>query len=165
MLPQKDENISFRHPYFNDGLEIHTLIKNCPPLDLNSVYYYYVFCRDFSKTSVIVEKNNTIAGYISGYIRPEKGDTLFVWQVAVAESARGKGLGVRMLEWLVKQPAAKNVTMVETTVSPSNKSSESLFQKFAAKNNTEIIKLAFLEAEHFGQGTHEEEILFTINLR
>jgi len=69
-----------------------------------------------------------------------------------------------MLEWLIKQPSCSEVTLIETTVSPDNPSSESFFGKFAGINNSEIIKSPFLDARQFGGAEHEDEILFQIKL-
>jgi len=132
---------------------------------LNSIYYYYIFCRDFGNTSVIVKgEDDSVYGYISAYIRSEKPDTLFVWQVAVDEKARGHRLAVKMIDWILNSQSCKNVKYIETTVSPSNESSRKMFCKFAENRNSTITESEFLGSGAFGEDSHEEEILFIINL-
>ncbi len=160
-----EDEIILRHPVKEDGLTVFNLIKASPPLDLNSSYYYYMMCADFGKSSLLAERNGELLGYISGYTPPEDEGTLFVWQVAVSEAARGKGLAGALLANLV-QDWNGLITTVKTTISPSNKASQALFNGFAEKNNYPISTSEFLSAKDFGSGDeHEDEVLYTIKLK
>ncbi|MDZ7924415.1 MAG: GNAT family N-acetyltransferase [Marinagarivorans sp.] len=44
-----------------------------------------------------------VVGFISGYIPPRTPNTLFVWQVAISEKARGKGLASQLVAQQLKQ--------------------------------------------------------------
>ncbi|MGM0462352.1 MAG: diaminobutyrate acetyltransferase [Fibrobacterota bacterium] len=156
-----DTGIIYRIPKFSDGLAVARLIEACPPLDLNTTYYYYMMCRDFAQTSIIAEENGVIIGYISAYIRPGAADTLFVWQVAVSSAARGKGLAGKMLDHIISAHQEK-IRKVETTITPSNTASQAVFRKYAEKNNARFSRDEFLTAEDFGGGNHEAEDLYTI---
>ncbi len=155
-----DDQILFRTPRFNDGLEIFKLIQAAPPLDLNSVYYYYILCRDFPETCVVAESENKVAGFISAYLRPQDPSCLFIWQVAVDRTMRGRHVASDMLEWLFKQPVCKNVTSLETTITPSNEASEKFFKRFADNRQAGCRTSTFLDAAQFGQEGHEAEILY-----
>lgn len=157
--------IIFRHPRLDDGAEVFQLIKDCPPLDVNSQYYYHIICDDFSDTSVLAELDNEIVGFISGYIKPKKTDHLFIWQVAVSEKARGKKLASTMLEWITKQSGCNDINVLETTISPSNLASQNLFLRFAEKRNASVHTSVYLDASHFGNDpdAHEDEVLYQIS--
>lgn len=157
------ENIQLRHTDINDGRKVYELIKASPPLDLNSQYYYHIMCHDFSDTCVIAEVGNEIAGFISGYIRPDAKNTLFIWQVAVNEKFRGNGLASKMLEWLIAASSCRDVKQLETTISPSNIPSRKLFTRFAKKQNAECTESVFLDERHFQETGHENEILYKIS--
>lgn len=159
-----EDEIILRHPTKEDGLTVFNLIKASPPLDLNSSYYYYMMCADFGKSSLVAERGGELLGYISGYIPPEDEGTLFVWQVAVSEAARGKGLAGALLSNLV-QDWNGLITTLKTTISPSNKASQALFKGFAEKNEYPITTSEFLKASDFGPGDHESEELYTIKLK
>ncbi|MDA3870409.1 MAG: diaminobutyrate acetyltransferase, partial [Gammaproteobacteria bacterium] len=93
--PQK--HIELRKPISTDGAAVHRLISQCPPLDTNSMYCNLLQCTHFADTSVAAVQENELVGFVSGYIVPQRADTLFVWQVAVGDKARGQGLAGRML--------------------------------------------------------------------
>jgi len=158
----KTSEINYRHPTLDDGANIYRLVKSCPPLDVNSQYYYYILCKDFNNTCVIAEYKRAALGFVSAYLRPKQPHCLFVWQVAVAKDTRGMGLASNMLEWLIKQPECCDIQYMEATISSSNKPSQGLFLQFAKDHNANYKTNLFLDESHFDDESHEEEVLYTI---
>lgn len=155
-------HIKLRKPDLNDGADIHNLIKNSKPLDVNSLYCYLLICGHFDETSVVVQHEGSVKGFISAYIHPKKDDTLFIWQVAVDSSLRKMGLAMRMVMVILGRDAAKKIRYIETTVSPSNKPSSEFFKSLASTLKTGLTKETFITESMFGGENHEEEILFRI---
>ncbi|MFO7593608.1 MAG: diaminobutyrate acetyltransferase, partial [Pseudomonadota bacterium] len=154
--------IQLRPPLLEDGKAVHELIQRCPPLDVNSSYNYFLLCSHFRDTCVVAETDGGIVGFLSAYLIPSRPDTLFVWQVAVDEAARGHGLAGRMVEEIIARPGCADVHTIETTISPSNSSSRRVFERFAAQRQAKTREETFLEAAHFGAENHEEERLIHI---
>ena len=88
------DNLVFKKPVPEDGANLFSLIENCPPLDTNSMYCNLLQTSHFADTCVAAKRPNSqeLIGFVSGYLLPGDKSTLFVWQVAVSESARGEGL-------------------------------------------------------------------------
>jgi L-2,4-diaminobutyric acid acetyltransferase len=84
--------VLLRKPDATDGIRVADLVAICPPLNRNSLYCNLLQCTDFSDTCILAEKNGKAVGWISGYRPPNEPATLFIWQVAVHERARGLGL-------------------------------------------------------------------------
>jgi len=154
--------MNIRNLEFSDGHKIHKLTVACPPLDINSIYCYYLVCAHFAGTSVIAEENGDAIGFISAYRPPATPEALFVWQVAVLPDHRGKGVAGRMLEHIVARPDCAGVERLEVTVGPSNAASEAIFKAFARRRGLALRKRPFLTAADFGGDAHEDEILLTI---
>lgn len=151
-----------RLPVAADGSALNSLVSNCPPLDANSVYCNLLQCTHFAGTSVVADAQGQLAGFISGYLVPGKSDTLFIWQVAVAPGFRGQGLATRMLHALLARPACAQVRYLETTVTDTNRASQSLFDALARAHQAELTStLHFDEILHF-DGRHESEHLLRI---
>ena len=158
-----DNRLLLRPPSPDDGAAIYELIKNSPPLDLNSCYAYLLQGSHFADTCVLAkDSDNTVAAYVSAYILPNQPNTLFVWQVAVDKAYRGQRLAPQMIQHLLQRPVCAKVQYIETTVSPSNQSSAHLFKYLAKQLNTECVVSDLFLPEIFGQGTHEAEQLFRI---
>jgi L-2,4-diaminobutyric acid acetyltransferase len=151
-----------RRPKAADGLRVHELIAHCRPLDPNSIYCNLLQCTHFADTCALAEDSEGILGWISGYIEPDKGNTLFVWQIAVSTRARGQGLGKKLLRALLARSSAQEVRFLETTITQSNQASWKLFQSFADGLEAEIKTVAFFDKQTHFRGLHDSEILLRI---
>ncbi|SHG91279.1 diaminobutyrate acetyltransferase [Pollutimonas bauzanensis] len=151
-----------RAPGKTDAAGIHRLVADCPPLDLNSVYTYLLLSEHFAGTCVLAGSGDALEGFVSGYVLAQRPDVLFVWQVAVHERARGKGLGLRMLRHLLRRPGLAAVQYVETTVSPGNLASRGMFAGLARGLAAGMREEPFFEPGLFGQASHDDEPLLRI---
>lgn len=154
--------IALRRPTDHDGAALHDLVAACPPLDPNSRYCNLLQVSHFAETAVVAEMEGELVGSITGYLKPGDPETLFVWQVAVHEKARGRGLATRMMEAIVSRPVCRQVRFMETTIDPENAASWRAFEKFAqAHGAASEQSLLFSREHHFG-GRHGDEVLLRI---
>lgn len=160
--PEIGESLIIRKPDLNDGIFIHDLVENSPPLDLNSLYSYLILSTHFQGTSAVVERQNEILGYTAAYKPPQKEDTLFIWQVVVKEDFRGYGIAQKMISNILSRKEQENVKYLEATVTPLNQASESLFTGLAEKMDAPITKTLFFQEDLFGRSGHPPEYLFRI---
>lgn len=160
--PVPDDGLLFRKPSAKDGYPLHELVAASPPLDPNSAYCNLLQCTHFADTAVAVLQDDQLVGFVSGYLLPNQPSTLFVWQVVIAEQARGKGLAKRMLKHLLARPACQGVRHLETTITPDNKPSWGLFRSLARDLDTQLHSHVHFERDaHFG-GQHDDEHLLTL---
>ncbi|CUH88618.1 L-2,4-diaminobutyric acid acetyltransferase [Phaeobacter sp. CECT 5382] len=155
---------AIRKPSAKDGAEIWNLIRSCKPLDENSMYCNLLQSDHFADTCSLAELSQETVGWISAYVMPNDPETLFVWQVAVAEKARGRGLGALMLQSILQRPQCKTVTRLQTTITADNEASWALFRRFAKFQESQLdIQPYYTQALHFQQ-RHKTENLVTIPL-
>lgn len=157
-----DTDVRLRRPRSVDGASLHDLISRCPPLDANSLYCNLLHCSHFADTSVAAERDGRLVGFVSGYLLPNTPEVLFVWQVAVDESARGLGLGKAMIHHILMRPALRQVTEVQTTITPDNDASQALFASLARSLETEAAAREHFKREDHFQGRHDSEFLWRI---
>lgn len=160
--PQKRPLIQFRKPRKEDGANIWKLIKDTGNLDLNSAYCYLMLCELFPNTCVVAEQDRKIVGFLSAFQQPDAMDVIFVWQVAVDQSQRGKGLGTALIKELLQRKACVGIRYVEATVSPSNGASQSLFKRLARSLETECQVTECFSSVHFPVTGHEDELTYRI---
>lgn len=158
------EGLRIDTPDVADGAAIWRIARDSKVLDLNSSYSYLLWCRDFAATSVVArDANGEPAGFITGYIRPERPRTLVVWQVAVDQAHRGRGLAGALLDGLTAKVAAdRELVSVETTITPDNKPSERLFTSYAQRHGASVERTVLFDAGLFPEEGHEPEVLFLI---
>jgi len=164
-----NQALNFCEPNGELGSQVTDLVKRCPPLDTNSIYCNLLQCEHFSATScAVLTSDKELVGFVSGYLKPSKlvehhSDTLFIWQVAVDSSQRGKSLGMQMMLHILSRATCRQVKYLETTVTQSNAASIAMFSKLAQSLGTPEIKKSILfdKQKHF-LGLHDSEELFRI---
>lgn len=151
MIDRKE--FQFKKPEKKDGAFLHYLVSECPPLDLNSMYAYFLVSTHFSETSIIVFKKGaqekTPVGMISAYVLPENPTVLFIWQVAVLKDYRKKDIAKTMFKELLKRPGLGFIKYVHTTIAPENRPSRRLFRYVADYLETKFVTQKFLKKEDF----------------
>ena len=144
------------------GAAVHKLIYECPPLDTNSMYCNLLQSSHFAETAVAAVLENELVGFISGYRIPQRPETLFVWQVAVGEKARGQGLAGRMLKEILSREQNHDIKRIETTITPDNKASWALFESLARKLDTEISSSVMFDRKKHFADQHDTEMLVKV---
>lgn len=163
-LAELPETPLIERPAVADGAALWRLAKDSGTLDVNSSYSYLLWCRDFAATSAVARgADGTPVGFVTGYMRPDRPRTLLVWQVAVDEAARGRGLAAAMLDGLTLRVAEEHgIDSIETTVTPDNTPSNRLFASYAQRHSAAVAKDVLFDAGLFPEDGHLPEVLYRI---
>jgi L-2,4-diaminobutyric acid acetyltransferase len=154
--------ITLRNPTARDGKNVWSLVRDCAPLDENSMYCNLLQCSHFANTCVLAERGDDIVGWVSAYRPPEEPDVIFIWQVAVSEKARGEGLGKKLLQHLLGLDAAAGVHYLKTTITKDNAASWRLFSSLAKSAPAPMRDAPWFEKDRDFGGAHETEHMVTI---
>lgn len=158
--PPMEENVVLSTPGIDDGAALWRLARDSRVLDVNTPYAYLLWCRDFADTSIVAYDGDRPVGFVTGYLRPSAPQTLMIWQVAVDEGQRGRGLAGRMLNALTDRVGPSTM---ETTISPGNEASMRLFAGFARGRGADVAREVLFDQRVFPAGEdHEPEVLFRI---
>jgi L-2,4-diaminobutyric acid acetyltransferase len=153
---------SLARPAAADGAAIWRLVRAAGTLEPNSAYAYMLLGAHFSATSIVARRGEEVAGFVWAYLLPDRPDTLFVWQVGVAESSRGHGFGAAMLDGILRRPSCAGARFLEATVTPTNDASTALFRSFARRRDAPIALSTAFDASQFPDPQHETEMLVRI---
>ncbi len=157
---QANEVLTIEKPTLHDAMAMHHLAEESGALDVNSRYAYLLCARLFRGSCRVARSpQGKVLGFVTGIVDPESRDTLFVWQVAVHRSARGRQLGAKMITEIAD---ALQVRFVEATVTPSNEPSSRMFTKIADLLNADIQRTTGFPPELFLPEPHEAEALVRV---
>ncbi|GAB3461178.1 diaminobutyrate acetyltransferase [Actinophytocola sediminis] len=148
-------------PSTRDGASIWRIARDSRKLDLNSSYAYLMWCHDFADTSAVARVDDDVVGFVIGYRRPTRPDTVVVWQIAVDSSQRGRGTAGALLDALVGRLFEQGVRHLETTITPDNDASNALFASLARRWGATMDRAGTFDAGQFPD-EHESEIRFRI---
>ncbi len=154
--------VIFRAPNPDEGGTIWQLVRDTGTLDLNSSYLYLLLARDFADTCVVAVRDGELLGFASGYRRPANPTVIFLWQIGIAPTAQGQGLGKRLLSSFLCQPGALDADWLETTIAPDNVASQALFTGMAEQMGVDWQKHSCFSANDFPEAGHADEILYRI---
>ncbi|WP_347340173.1 diaminobutyrate acetyltransferase [Bradyrhizobium brasilense] len=160
--PDVNEAFQLRKPSPADGPAVTRLVAACAPLDSNSAYCNLLQCTHFTDSCLVAERHAQILGWVSGYRPPSEPNSFFVWQVAVAKAARGKGLAQRMINALLDRPSAESAKYLLTTVTDDNAPSWALFNGLARAWGAPLIRSVMFECDAHFAGKHATEWLARI---
>lgn len=149
-----------RPPTMRDGVAVHDLIRACPPLDINSLYCNLIQCTHFASTCAIAidaADGESVIGWLSAHRPPAEPETLFVWQVAVAASARRTGLAHDLLDDILARAACRGVVRVGASVTASNVASLGYFESFARSRGSHVQLAPWLDESEVFQSRHDSE--------
>ena len=142
------------------------LVADTGVLDVNSTYAYLLMATDFADTSIVAMRDGDLCGLITGYHPPARPEVLFVWQVAVAQAARGTGLAGAMLDALARRVRTfrhGHPITVEATVSPGNAPSRAMFSAFAQRHGVSLTEHPRFSAAHLDvDQAHDDEPVLRI---
>ncbi|MGW5572791.1 diaminobutyrate acetyltransferase [Nocardia thailandica] len=153
--------LRLRPPRVGDAAQLWRIARDSRALDLNSSYAYLLWCRDYAATSLVAEHDGDVVGFVIGYLRPQAPDTLFVWQIAVDERARGRGVAAALLHRLLDITTAVGAPNLETTITGDNTASQALFGALARDRGATLRTVALFAAGDFPD-THSAEDLYVI---
>ncbi len=146
---------------YGDGGAMWRLARESGVLEDNAEYTYHMFSHFFGETSTVADLDGKAVGFVAGFRPPYRQDSLFVWQIAVAEEARGRGLAAAMLHGLV-QRLSPRIHYLEATVTPDNEASMRTFRKIARDLDTSVTEEVLFPGNRFHGPSHEDEMLFRI---
>ncbi|MGC5627729.1 diaminobutyrate acetyltransferase [Georgenia sp. Z1344] len=146
-------------PQLAHGAGMWRVARDSGALELNTSYAYLLWARDFSATCRVALLDGEVVGFVSGYLRPDAPDRLFVWQVAVDSRLRGQGVAARLIDELAS--AHPQATALETTITDDNAASNRLFASFAERRGAEHRTERGFDVGDFPDG-HEAEVLHVI---
>ncbi|WP_411954276.1 diaminobutyrate acetyltransferase [Alkalibacillus sp. S2W] len=155
------DTLVLEKPSVEDGSAMWELVNNSS-LDQNSAYKYIMMCEHFAETCVVAKEEGKVVGFVTAFIPPERQDVVFVWQIGVDSSQRGKGLASKILNELFDRDACRDVRYLEATVTPSNEASQALFKKFATEHHTTCEVTECFSKDLFPSDEHEAELSFLI---
>lgn len=144
----------------SDASKVFRLAQETKALDVNTEYFYNLFCGLFSRHSLILAREGRCDGFVLALPVPGEQHRLFVWQIAVQKELHGKGLAKQMLNALIEQNPEFEYLLASVT--ETNVASRALFSSFARSIGASISESSFMEKELFLSGTHESEALLEI---
>jgi len=120
-----------------DFLSVHQFTAGCPPLENYPEHVYKIILRYFGDYCFIAEENSQIIGFAMGIIPQTFPGTYFLWDIGVAQSYQGQGIGGKLVREVENELRKLGFKRIEVTIDPVNLPSRKLFEKMGYQNISE----------------------------
>ena len=122
-----------------DFLRVHQFTAGCPPMENYPEHVYKIILRYFGDYCFVAEENGQIIGFAMGIVPQSYPDTFFLWEIGVAPSYQGQGIGGKLIREVENELRKKEFKRIEVTIDPVNLPSQKLFEKMGYQNISERV--------------------------
>lgn len=97
----------------------------------NSLFPKSKFLSKFSKNNFFAKENNNFIGYVIYDILKESGENYcLIYGIHLSKEARGKGVGSKLIEKVLREMKAKKIKKIVLDVSKKNTKAQKFYKKF-----------------------------------
>jgi len=132
---------SLRRCTGSDAEAVRAFVATCPPLTVHTAYTYWTTFRYLGSACYVLEDGADIVAYISALVDTTFPGVVFVWQIAVAPSMRGRRTATRLLDAVAEVAIARGSNRMQYTVEPANAASLRVFERYAQRRGTRVRKI------------------------
>jgi len=143
-------------------LKFRQMAINCPPLDVHTPYTYWVVVNFFSDECFFLVDDDKIVGSI---MTLTKGNTIFVWQIAILEEYRSKGYSAMLYGSVFEYGKEHGMKKIMVSIDPGNKRSLAALYSFCEKNAYTVEVSGDIDIDIPDESCKEFEDLYSICLQ
>lgn len=148
--------IEYRNIQPEDAVLLRHLAESCPPLDVHTHYTYWVVANYFGMCGFIAEDNGMPIGYIMAV---ETKNCVFVWQIGIIESYRGKDISRDLIKRVHEVAKTKELPL-EVSIADENIPSRSAFSNYCKHNKCQMERIGMVELSD--DSFDEKEVFYKI---
>ena len=127
--------MQIRNATIDDLENIRQFVKNTPPLDLHTPYTYWVMYSQSNSLWKVAVLNNQIIGFVAGIGSLAQPNAAFMWQIGIDKTLAPRGLAKNLVDEFIISCRELNISKVQLTIDPKNKTSLVFFTKHYGKLN------------------------------
>lgn len=146
--------ICIRNVTKNDANLLQNLANSCKPLDVHTIYTYWVLCNYFNNSCYILEIDTKPIGFITAV----QSNKMLIWQIGILSEYRGNGYSLKLIDAVISN--INDTEDIRVTIDKNNDASNGAFKKYASVNNYEIRAVDSLKLK--GIDIEEDEIIYNI---
>ena len=122
------ERMTVREARITDGARLWRLVRDMGGLELNSAYFYLLYCRDHARTSLVAETDGRLAGFVSCLLTATPGEVKLD-KLYVDPQRQRLGLGRRLVDHVVARALAAGCETLILAVNKHNTDAIAAYRK------------------------------------
>ena len=110
-------------------MKISRLGENCSPMINERDAIYHIFTKYFKNTSLVLEDNKNIKGFLIGFISQENNENAYIHLLCVEKDLRRQNMAQNLVKEFINIVCSLNCRNVFLVCKPSNKAAIKFYNK------------------------------------
>ena len=155
-------NFRIRNVFEDDFMKIAQLGENCSPMVNERKAIYHLFTKFFKNTSLVLEDNENIKGFLIGFISQENNENAYIHLLCIKKDLRGQNMASNLVEKFISIVYSMDCKKVFLVCKPSNKTAIKLYTKmgFLPLPSDKTIVIDDINVFKDYDGPSEDKIVF-----
>lgn len=160
----KGELMIIRKCTVEDVDSLRRFVDRCKPLELHTPFTYWTLFNYFSNICFLMIEKDELIGFISGIKGSLDKEVVYLWQIGVSKSHRGKNYASVLIDNFIKAVIELDCNKIQVSISPDNEASYNTFLKYAKEHSYNFAKIGEVKYNDQLSDKKEYEILYQIEI-
>ncbi|MGB7968547.1 MAG: GNAT family N-acetyltransferase [Methanobacterium sp.] len=155
-------NSRIRNVFEEDFMKISQLGEKCNPMINEREAIYHIFTKFFKNTSLVLEINNNIMGFLIGFISQENKENAYIHLLCVEKDLRRQNMASDLVKEFINIVSLLNCKKVFLVCKPSNKTAINFYNKmdFLSLHSDQTVIIDDINVFPDYDGPAEDKIVF-----
>jgi ribosomal protein S18 acetylase RimI-like enzyme len=143
-------------------MKISQLGKKCSPMINEREAIYHIFTKFFKNTSLVLEENKNIKGFLIGFISQENNENAYIHLLCIEKDLRRQNMAANLVKVFINIVCSLNCKNVFLVCKPSNKTAINFYNKlgFLSLHSNETVAIDNINIFKDYDGPAEDKIVF-----
>jgi ribosomal protein S18 acetylase RimI-like enzyme len=155
-------NFKIRNVSDEDFIKISQFGVNCSPMINERKAIYHLFTKFFRDTSLVLEVNENLKGFLIGFISQENNENAYIHLLCIENDLRRQNMASNLMENFISIVYSLGCKKVFLVCKPSNKTAIKFYNKmgFLSLHSDETIIIDDINVFKDYDGPAEDKIVF-----
>lgn len=159
-----DLSLNLRPCTAEDVDEVRRFVASCAPLEVHTAFTYWVTFEHWGDFCFVLLKEDRITGYVSAIGSGRHRDTIYLWQIGVAEELRHRGMAQHLISAVVGAAVAKGYRTAQVSIAKDNEASRRAFERYATSRGNRFTAMKEISLRDSFSGDLIQETCFELTL-
>jgi L-2,4-diaminobutyric acid acetyltransferase len=159
-----DQRLNLRSCTADDVDDVRQFVASCAPLEVHTAFTYWVTFEHWGDICFVLLEDGRIAGYVSAIGSDRHRETIYLWQIGVAEKLRHQGVAQHLISAVSSAAVAKGYKTAQVSIANDNEASRKAFEHYAANTGHRFRAIGEMSIEDSFSGELIQETCFELTL-
>ena len=155
-------NFRIRNVFEEDFMKISQIGEKCDLMINERKAIYHIFTKFFKNTSLVLEDNKNIKGFLIGFISQENNENAYIHLLCIEKELKRQNMASNLVKEFISIVYSLNCKKVFLVCKPSNKTAINFYNKmgFLSLHSDETVVIDDINVFKDYDGPAEDKIVF-----